>query len=53
MAGLLDQHEFAHSAAALQLVTKMAGWVGSVVDRTIKRGGQPLWQRVLLTDGAA
>eukprot|EP00966_Prymnesium_polylepis_P185661 4303663-Prymnesium_polylepis.1 len=50
MAGLVDQYEFAGSALALELVVKMAAWVGSVVDATIASGGQELWQRVLLTE---
>ena len=50
MAGLLDQYEFAHSAIALELVCKMATWVGAAVDGVIKDGGETLWQRVLLTE---
>ena len=50
MAGLLDQYEFAQSARALELVCKMATWVGSVVDKTLATGGQALWQRVLGTE---
>ena len=50
MAGLLDQYTFAGSDDAYNLVTRMAAWVGRVVDRTIAIGGQDLWQRVLLTE---
>lgn len=50
MAGLLDQYVFARSTLALDLVVKMAGWVGRVVERTIAEGGEALWQRVLLTE---
>jgi DUF1680 family protein len=50
MAGLLDQHVFAGSDLALDLVVRMAGWVALVVERTIAEGGQELWQRVLRTE---
>ena len=50
MAGLLDQYIYAHSTAALGLVTRMAAWVSARVDRVLASGGEALWQRVLLTE---
>ena len=50
MAGLLDQHQLAGNAQALEMVTKMADWVALRVDATLKRGGQTLWQCVLNTE---
>jgi DUF1680 family protein len=48
MAGLLDQHTYAGSAQALELVEKMAVWVHDRVEGVIASdGGMALWQKVL------
>lgn len=50
MAGLLDQHTHARSAAAYTLLLRMASWVSRRVEATIASGGMELWQKVLLTE---
>jgi len=50
MAGLLDQYQLAGNEQALDLVLRMAGWVHTVVERSIAKGGQQLWQHVLGTE---
>jgi len=50
MAGLLDQHVYAGSQVAFDMVKKMAAWVHTNVEATLASGGEELWQRVLLCE---
>ena len=50
MAGLFDQHHHAGNEQALDVLIKLADWVVANVARTVARGGEALWQRVLGTE---
>lgn len=47
LAGLLDQYTRIGLTRALDIALGMANWIGVAINRTLARGGQEQWQKVL------